>query len=164
MYDCCLEFIYVHFFIVTQEILGQIVVCRLPDCFTMAKAMDAAAMDALKRPNEIRLDGWRADMQQLLLLLLGCAVQCPQREDFINNIKLLDIGVQHAIVNCIRQITDNLGSLWPLEWSDYKRVPELQREGAFAALVNHVQSLADERDKYLMVRIGISLSYEVSLH
>jgi len=47
------------------------------------------------------------NMQLLLLLLLGCAVQCPNKETFIDRIKQLDVQVQHAIVDCIRQVTDN---------------------------------------------------------
>lgn len=44
------------------------------------------------------------DVQLLLLLLLGCAVQCPNKETFIENIKQLNIDVQHAIVECIKQV------------------------------------------------------------
>ena len=44
-------------------------------------------------------------MQLLLLLLLGCAVQCPNKETFIDRIKQLDVQVQHAIVDCIRQVS-----------------------------------------------------------
>lgn len=45
------------------------------------------------------------NMQLLLLLLLGCAVQCPNKEMFIDRIKQLDVQVQHAIVDCIRQVS-----------------------------------------------------------
>ena len=45
------------------------------------------------------------NMQLLLLLLLGCAVQCPNKETFIDRIKQLDVQVQHAIVDCIRQVS-----------------------------------------------------------
>ena len=43
-------------------------------------------------------------MQLLLLLLLGCAVQCPNKESFIEKIKLMELDVQHAIVECIKQV------------------------------------------------------------
>ncbi|CAG0913932.1 unnamed protein product [Notodromas monacha] len=132
-----------------KDVLGQIVVCRLPDCISLAKSVDIMLSEVTKRPADLKLDRWPCEMQQLLLLLLGCAVQCPQREDFINNIKLLDINVQHVIVTCIQQITDEYFTVWPVDWLDYKKVPETQREGAFAALVGHLRSLVDERDKYL---------------
>ena len=40
----------------------------------------------------------------MLLLVLGCAVQCERKEEFIGNIKQLDIGVQHAIVENIQEV------------------------------------------------------------
>ncbi|KAL6440038.1 hypothetical protein ACFW04_002993 [Cataglyphis niger] len=48
-----------------------------------------------------------ADMKLLLLLLLGCAVQCPNKEKFITNIKTLHVDTQLAIVECIKQVTDH---------------------------------------------------------
>ncbi|XP_032664261.1 girdin [Odontomachus brunneus] len=48
-----------------------------------------------------------ADMKLLLLLLLGCAVQCPNQEKFISKIKTLHLDTQLAIVDCIKQITDH---------------------------------------------------------
>ncbi|XP_072753256.1 uncharacterized protein Girdin [Anoplolepis gracilipes] len=48
-----------------------------------------------------------ADMKLLLLLLLGCAVQCPNKEKFITKIKTLHVDTQLAIVECIKQVTDH---------------------------------------------------------
>lgn len=45
-----------------------------------------------------------ADMKLLLLLLLGCAVQCPNQEKFISKIKTLHLDTQLAIVDCIKQV------------------------------------------------------------
>lgn len=45
-----------------------------------------------------------ADMKLLLLLLLGCAVQCRNKEKFITNIKKLDVETQLAIVECIKKV------------------------------------------------------------
>ncbi|XP_012226030.1 girdin [Linepithema humile] len=47
------------------------------------------------------------DMKLLLLLLLGCAVQCPNKEKFITKIKTLHVDTQLAIVECIKQVTDH---------------------------------------------------------
>lgn len=44
------------------------------------------------------------DMKLLLLLLLGCAVQCPNKESFIERIKTLPIESQHALVFYIKQV------------------------------------------------------------
>lgn len=61
-------------------------------------------------PNVVRLGmqpntpTGRQDMTLLLLLLLSCAVQCPNKEIFIEKIKQLTIDVQHSIVDCIKQV------------------------------------------------------------
>lgn len=61
-------------------------------------------------PNIVRLGtepntpAGRQDMTLLLLLLLSCAVQCPNKEIFIEKIKLLNLDVQHSIVDCIKQV------------------------------------------------------------
>jgi hypothetical protein len=60
------------------------------------------------------------NMQLLLLLLLGCAVQCPNKETFIDRIKLLDVPVQHAIVDCIRQVSLSLSVYYSESvWIEY---------------------------------------------
>lgn len=44
------------------------------------------------------------NMKLLILLLLGAAVQCPNRKTFIQNIYDLNITVQHAIKDYITQV------------------------------------------------------------
>lgn len=46
-------------------------------------------------------------MKTLLTLLLGAAVQCPNKELFIARIKELDLETQHGIVALIKQVTDS---------------------------------------------------------
>lgn len=48
------------------------------------------------------------EMKLLLLMLLGCAVQCPNKEKFITNIKSLNVDTQIAIVECIKQVKISL--------------------------------------------------------
>ena len=43
-------------------------------------------------------------LKLLLTLLLGAAVQCPNKELFIARIKELDVETQHAIVELIKQV------------------------------------------------------------
>ena len=40
----------------------------------------------------------------MLLLLLGCAVQCEEKEQYINAIKGLDLDLQAAIVGHIKEV------------------------------------------------------------
>lgn len=44
------------------------------------------------------------EMSLLLLLLLGCAVQCPNKEKFITKIKTLNVDTQLSIVDCIKKV------------------------------------------------------------
>lgn len=46
-------------------------------------------------------------MKILFTLLLGAAVQCPNKQFFIARIKELDVNTQHAIVDIIKQVTDS---------------------------------------------------------
>ena len=55
-------------------------------------------------------------MEKVLLLLLGCTVQCEQKESFIDNIKELDVDVQHAIVEHIQEV--RLHSMQPFVYGN----------------------------------------------
>jgi len=44
------------------------------------------------------------ELGRVLLLVLGCAVQSDEREQFIDNIRRLDVDVQRAIVDAIQQV------------------------------------------------------------
>lgn len=46
-------------------------------------------------------------MKLLLTLLLGAAVQCPNKQFFIARIKELEYDTQMAIVSIIQQVTDS---------------------------------------------------------
>ena len=48
------------------------------------------------------------ELKKALLLILGCAVQCEQKEEFIDKIKCLELTVQHDIVESIKQVSDKV--------------------------------------------------------
>lgn len=62
----------------------------VPECICLGKAPESR--DGLE------------NMKLLVLLLLGAAVQCPNKEIFITRIKELDVDLQHNIVECIKQV------------------------------------------------------------
>ncbi|XP_068240760.1 girdin isoform X2 [Palaemon carinicauda] len=117
-----------------QDVLNQTMVLSLPDVVKLSKAGDGVA--------------GVEEVNRLLLLVLGCAVQCPRKEDVIDNIKKLDIDTQHSIVECIKEVTDNLEAVWPSEWSRVEAVPDEQLQTAFSTLVKHCRRLALERDVF----------------
>lgn len=75
-----------------EEELDQTVLV-LPDCAVLGHAPESRA--GLEQ------------MKLLLTLLLGAAVQCPNKEIFIGRIKELPVDTQLAIVELIKQVTDN---------------------------------------------------------
>ncbi|KAH8302375.1 hypothetical protein KR044_005857 [Drosophila immigrans] len=76
-------------------------------------------------------------MKTLLTLLLGAAVQCPNKELFIARIKELDLETQHAIVALIKQVTDS-HSLVLTEDSLERLTPQ--------NMYGHIMRLTKERD------------------
>ncbi|KAL4713173.1 hypothetical protein ACJJTC_018818 [Scirpophaga incertulas] len=80
------------------------------------------------------------NMKLLILLLLGAAVQCPNKEIFITRIKELDVDLQHNIVECIKQVTDMQTVVLTPDAIDLFQSP---------TLFNHMRRIAKERDHYL---------------
>lgn len=78
-------------------------------------------------------------MKLLLILLLGAAVQCPNKELFIGRIKELDLETQHAIVELIKQVTDNQSLVLTNE-SMEQLTPDM--------MYNHLLRVTKERDQY----------------
>lgn len=113
-----------------EEELCQVVVA-LPDCVRLGRELETKA--------------GLEDMQLLLLLLLGCAVQCPNKQTFIELIKTLPLEAQHGLVHCIKQVTDSQEIVLTAE----------NCEGLSSELMlHHIRYLIKERDKYLQTWAG----------
>ncbi|XP_071962737.1 uncharacterized protein [Antedon mediterranea] len=117
-----------------QDSLEQLIVMELPRIFTIAK--DPVSEEAF---NEI---------QKLLLLMLGCAVQCELKQEFVEGIKLLDIHVQHAIVNHIQEITDNNENVCSLNWGEFVDMSMEQIDLQSRNMFSHMKRIVKERDNY----------------
>lgn len=72
-----------------EEELGMTLLV-VPECICLGKAPESR--EGLE------------NIKLLVLLLLGAAVQCPNKELFITRIKELDVELQHSIVECIKQV------------------------------------------------------------
>ncbi|XP_041979739.1 girdin [Aricia agestis] len=108
-----------------EEELGMTLLV-VPECICMGKA--PTSREGLE------------NMKLLSLLLLGAAVQCPNKEFFITRIKELDVDLQHNIVECIKQVTDMQTVVLTPDAIDLFQSP---------TLFNHMRRLAKERDHYL---------------
>uniref|UniRef100_A0A182RS39 HOOK N-terminal domain-containing protein n=1 Tax=Anopheles funestus TaxID=62324 RepID=A0A182RS39_ANOFN len=107
-----------------DEELGQTIL-TLPDCSVLGHSPESRA--GLEQ------------MKLLFTLLLGAAVQCPNKEIFIARIKELDVNTQHAIVEVIKQVTDSQTLVLTQEALE-QLSPEL--------MCKHIVRLAKERDQY----------------
>ncbi|XP_052891906.1 girdin isoform X1 [Anopheles moucheti] len=107
-----------------DEELGQTIL-TLPDCSVLGHSPESRA--GLEQ------------MKLLITLLLGAAVQCPNKEIFIARIKELDVNTQHAIVEVIKQVTDSQTLVLTQEALE-QLSPEL--------MCKHIVRLAKERDQY----------------
>ncbi|UYV70915.1 CCDC88A, partial [Cordylochernes scorpioides] len=125
-----------------EEVLGQLLLIKNPDIIILGR-----------QPMEEVCIG---EMQAMLLLLLGSAVQCDRKQTFIENIKSLDLEVQHSIVDCIKQrlpgcvmiqITDNPEAVWLSEWNELSNIPPEEQKHMYSVLVAHLRRLIKERDE-----------------
>ncbi|XP_016840848.1 daple-like protein [Nasonia vitripennis] len=80
-----------------------------------------------------------AEAKLMLLLLLGCAVQCSNKEDFITRIKTLNVDTQLAIVDCIKQVTD---------YQDIVVTQESMENVNMGIVFSRVKKLMQEKNAY----------------
>ncbi|XP_061097228.1 protein Daple [Conger conger] len=116
-----------------QENLQQLVVMNLPNALSISKdPLSARSME---------------EMNRLLLLMLGCAVQCDRKEEFIEKIKLLDIETQAAIVTHIQEVTHNQENVLDLQWLELAELPAEELDPLSRSMAVHLRRLIDERDE-----------------
>ncbi|XP_029972273.1 protein Daple isoform X1 [Salarias fasciatus] len=126
-----------------QETLQQLIVMPLPNILCIAKdPLSAKSMEELKR---------------LLLLLLGCAVQCERKEEMIEKIKLLDIETQAAIVSHIQEVTHNQMNVLDLSWlEEESEVAHEVLEPLSRNMAVSLKQLIDQRDKASEVIVDLT--------
>jgi len=84
-------------------------------------------------------------MEDLLLLLLGAAVQSEQKQDIVIGIKNLPLDTQHGIVDRIRAVTEDPAIVWNKALNDPGSLGEHQRDDLYTVLVEHTNRLVQER-------------------
>ncbi|XP_061600288.1 protein Daple [Cololabis saira] len=126
-----------------QETLQQLIVMPLPNILCIAKdPISAKSMEEMKR---------------LLLLLLGCAVQCERKEEMIEKIKLLDIETQAAIVSHIQEVTHNQLNVLDLSWMEEgAELVHEELEPLSRSMASSLRQLIDQRDKATEVIVDLT--------
>ncbi|XP_061136856.1 coiled-coil domain containing 88A isoform X2 [Syngnathus typhle] len=118
-----------------QEDLQQLILMPLPNVAILGQdPFTEAAVEELRR---------------LLLLLLGCAVQCEHKEMFIQQIQSLDIQAQATLAVCIQQVTQDPRSVLPLQWEELLEVEGADLNLVFSSMAKQIQSMLAQRDTHL---------------
>lgn len=115
-----------------QEVLQQLIVMSLPNVLLIGKdPLTGKSMEELKK---------------ILLLMLGCAVQCDRKEEYIERIKQLDIETQAGIVGHIQEVTHNHENVFDLQWLDLPDMAPEELDSLSRNMAIHLRRLLDERD------------------
>ncbi|XP_022051436.2 girdin isoform X2 [Acanthochromis polyacanthus] len=118
-----------------QESLQQLVMMPLPNVLVLGR-------------NPLSEQGLE-EMKKLLLLLLGCAVQCEKKEEYIERIQTLDFDTKAAIASHIQEVTHNQENVVDLQWLESGEMPPEDLDGLSRNLAFHLKRLVDERDTQL---------------
>ncbi|XP_036071421.1 girdin isoform X4 [Oryzias melastigma] len=118
-----------------QESLQQLVMMPLPNVLVLGR-------------NPLSEQGLE-EMGKLLLLLLGCAVQCEKKEEYIERIQTLDFETKAAIASHIQEVTHNQENVMDLQWLENGEVPAEDLDNLSRNLAFQLKRLVDERDTQL---------------
>ncbi|VDK61808.1 unnamed protein product [Onchocerca ochengi] len=84
-----------------------------------------------------------ADVSNVLLLLLGCAVQGEQRGKFIERIKRMEEELQTALLNQIKKVAEEGDCILNLQ-----AIELISQDDQKATILAHLESIMKERDRY----------------
>uniref|UniRef100_A0A8C6PFK5 Girdin-like n=1 Tax=Nothobranchius furzeri TaxID=105023 RepID=A0A8C6PFK5_NOTFU len=89
------------------------------------------------------------EMKKLLLLLLGCAVQCETKEAHIERIQTLDFETKAAIAAHIQELTHNQENVLDLQWLESNEMHPEEMESVLKNTAALLRVLLDQRDLHL---------------
>ncbi|XP_048374302.1 girdin isoform X4 [Sphaerodactylus townsendi] len=132
-----------------QETLQQLIMMPLPNVLIIGK-------------NPFSEQGTE-EVKKLLLLLLGCAVQCQKKEEFIERIQSLDFDIRAAVAAHIQEVTHNQENVFDLQWMEDGALSQEYIEPLLKNMALHLKKLIDERDEHSETIIELSEERD-SLH
>ncbi|XP_074845596.1 girdin isoform X3 [Carettochelys insculpta] len=125
-----------------QETLQQLVMMSLPNVLIIGK-------NPFSEPGT-------EEIKKLLLLLLGCAVQCQKKEEFIERIQSLDFDTRAAVAAHIQEVTHNQENVFDLQWMDVSILSQEYIEPLLKNMALHLKRLIDERDEHSETIVELS--------
>ncbi|XP_056605620.1 girdin isoform X2 [Triplophysa dalaica] len=87
------------------------------------------------------------EINRLLLLLLGCAVQCEKKEEYIEKIQSLDFDTQAAIAAHIQEVTHCQENVFDLHWLEMEGLCPEEWENVCRNMIIDLKVLVDQRDR-----------------
>ncbi|XP_041108975.1 girdin-like isoform X2 [Polyodon spathula] len=129
-----------------QETLQQLIMMPLPNVLVLGR----------NPLSEQGLD----EMKKCLLLLLGCAVQCEKKEEFIEKIQTLDFDTKAAIASHIQEVTHNQENVFDLQWMDVADLSQEDLDSLSRNMALHLKRIVDERDEYSETIVELSQEQE----
>ncbi|NXC99165.1 GRDN protein, partial [Certhia brachydactyla] len=125
-----------------QDTLQQLIMMSLPNVLIIGK-------NPFSEPGT-------EEVKKLLLLLLGCAVQCQKKEEFIERIQSLDFDTRAAVAAHIQEVTHNQENVFDLQWMDVIVLTQEYVEPLLKNMALHLKRLIDERDEHSETIIELS--------
>ncbi|XP_043368260.1 girdin isoform X4 [Dermochelys coriacea] len=125
-----------------QETLQQLIMMSLPNVLIIGK-------NPFSEPGT-------EEIKKLLLLLLGCAVQCQKKEEFIERIQDLDFDTRAAVAAHIQEVTHNQENVFDLQWMDVSILSQEYIEPLLKNMALHLKRLTDERDEHSETIVELS--------
>ncbi|XP_029365594.1 girdin [Echeneis naucrates] len=89
------------------------------------------------------------EMKKLLLLLLGCAVQCEKKEEYIESIQTLDFDTKAAIAAHIQELTHSHENVLDLQWLESSEMNPDEVEAIARNMAAHLRHVLEQRDTHL---------------
>ncbi|XP_030413657.1 girdin isoform X2 [Gopherus evgoodei] len=125
-----------------QETLQQLIMMSLPNVLIIGR-------NPFSEPGT-------EEIKKLLLLLLGCAVQCQKKEEFIERIQGLDFDTRAAVAAHIQEVTHNQENVFDLQWMDVSTLSQEYIEPLLKNMALHLKRLIDERDEHSETIVELS--------
>ncbi|XP_066932183.1 girdin-like [Clytia hemisphaerica] len=133
-----------------QVKLQQLIIMKMPDILTVAKEPETELS--------------RKEMTTILLLILGCAVQCDRKEEFIEHITEMDVQIQRGLVASIQEITENQENVIPYRVSELSEMPQQNLVTLAESLYYQLQKVLEQTDEYVETILDLALLQENDEH
>ncbi|ROL41658.1 Girdin [Anabarilius grahami] len=124
-----------------QETLHQLIMMSPPNVLLLGK-------------NPLCEEGLE-EIRKLLLLLLGCAVQCERKEEYIEKIQCLDFDTKAAIAAHIQEVTHCQENVFDLHWLEMEDVCPDEWENLCRSMNINLKMLVDQRDRQFEVIVEL---------